>query len=379
MVVTKRRGGLGSGLDALIPASTPQVPAVRELEVNAIQPNRSQPRTTFDPQALSELADSIREHGIIQPLIVTARPEGGYELVAGERRWRAAQLAGLERVPALVREVAPQRLLELALVENIQRADLSPIEEGLAYEALKKEFNLTDEVIARRVGKGRVAVTNARRLLGLIPEAQQALLDGVISAGHGRAILILEQQEHQSAMLEAIRSHELSVRAAERLASLAADARLTGAARRALLQSTITSGHAQALLRLPQPEDQSAVLETILVDGLGVQDTERLSELVGAGTPLATARDQLRPRPTSVGQSPRVQTEPTSSQGMRIDEPSPRTLSPDDAETIRLFEQALSTPVSLTRSGSTVRLIITFYDEEQLSALYDLVSGGNQE
>jgi ParB family chromosome partitioning protein len=352
---------------------------VRELEVNTIQPNRSQPRTTFEPQALNELADSIREHGIIQPLIVTARPEGGYELVAGERRWRAAQLAGLERVPALVREIAPQRLLELALVENIQRADLSPIEEGLAYEALKREFNLTDEVIARRVGKGRVAVTNARRLLGLIPEAQQALLDGAISAGHGRAILIVEQQEHQSALLEAIRSQELSVRAAERLASLAADARLTGAARRALLQSTITSGHAQALLRLPQPEDQSAVLETILVDGLGVQETERLSELVAAGTPLAAARNQLRPRPTSVSQPQRSQEDGIAPQDSRADEPSSRILSPDDAETMRLFEQALNTPVSLARSGSTIRLTITLYGEEQLSALYDLISGGNQE
>ena len=376
--MTKRRGGLGSGLDALIPASSPQTSAVRELEVSSIQPNRSQPRTTFEPQALAELAASISEHGIIQPLIVTARPEGGYELVAGERRWRAAQLAGLQRVPALVREVAPQRLLELALVENVQRADLSPIEEGMAYEALKQEFRLTDEEIARRVGKGRVAVTNARRLLGLTPEAQQALLDGAISAGHGRAILILEQPEQQLALLDAIRSQELSVRAAERLASLAADARLTAQARRSLLQGTVSVGHAQALVRLSQPEEQNAVLETILVDGLGVHEAERMCEMVVNGATPAAARASIRPRAAASGAAPAR--DDRGSGGDVLSESVPqRSLAPDDAETVRRFEQALGTPVHLSRSGNTIRITIMLYGDEQLSALYDLIIGGRKE
>jgi ParB family chromosome partitioning protein len=376
--VTKRRGGLGSGLGALLPTSSP-TQAIRDIEVASISPNRSQPRTVFNEQALNELADSIREHGIIQPLIVISRPEGGYELVAGERRWRAAQLAGLERVPALVRDVANDRMLELALVENIQRADLNPIEEGLAYEALKKEFQLTDEEIAQRVGKGRVTVTNARRLLGLIPEAQQLLLDGQLTAGHGRAILMLEDPEQQQLLLETVRAQELSVRAAEKLASLAASRQLADSIRRALLQGTITAGHAQTLMRLSNQEDQTALLEMILIDGLGVQESERLSEMVLSGIPAAQARRSLRPLGNPSSSEPRNSEKRLPEHQLSAESSAQRGLNPDDAEVVRLFEQALSTPVQLHRSAQGISLTFRFFDDEQLRSFYDLLMGEQED
>jgi ParB-like partition proteins len=376
--VTKRRGGLGSGLGALLPTSSP-TQAIRDIEVASISPNRSQPRTVFNEQALNELAASIREHGIIQPLIVVSRPEGGYELVAGERRWRAAQLAGLERVPALVRDVANDRMLELALVENIQRADLNPIEEALAYEALKRELKLTDEEIAQRVGKGRVAVTNARRLLGLVPEAQQLLLDGQITAGHGRALLMLEDPEQQKLLLDTLRSQELSVRATEKLASLAASPQLTDSIRRALLQGTITAGHAQTLMRLSNQEDQNALLEMILIDGLGVQESERLSEMVLSGIPAAQARRSLRASSAAASSDTRTSEKRLADNQPSSDVGAQRGLHPDDAEVVRLFEQALSTPVQLQRSAHRISLTIRFFDDEQLRSFYDLLIGGQED
>jgi ParB family chromosome partitioning protein len=158
--------------------------------VSEISPNPMQPRSRFDQVELSELAASIREHGLIQPLIVT-RTDSGYTLVAGERRWRAAQLAGLESVPVIVKETTPQEMLELALIENIQREDLNAIEEALAYRQLMDEFKLTQEAVADRVGKGRSTITNLVRLLGLPQEVQQAVLDSQISGTHARELLRL--------------------------------------------------------------------------------------------------------------------------------------------------------------------------------------------
>ena len=166
---------------------------------------------------LSELAASIREHGIIQPLVVTRSSDGAYRLIAGERRWRAARLAGLTEVPALIKEAAPQEMLELALVENIQRADLNPLEEALAYRQLVEEFGLSQGEVARRVGKSRPAVNNLMRLLSASAAVQQALLDGEITEGHGRALLGLDSEGAQSAVLVTVVQKQLSVRETEAL------------------------------------------------------------------------------------------------------------------------------------------------------------------
>jgi ParB family chromosome partitioning protein len=192
---------------------------VQYLPLDQIAPNPQQPRTYFDPEALEELAASIRAHGILQPLIVTSNPNvpGHYWLIAGERRWRAARLAQLESVPAIVREASPLQLVEWALVENLQRADLSPLEEAAAYQTLSEAFTLTQAEIGQRVGKSRAAVANTMRLLQLPPDVQQALMDGQISAGHARALLGLPNADLMRVALEQIVSRGLSVRQTEEL------------------------------------------------------------------------------------------------------------------------------------------------------------------
>ena len=204
--------GLGKGLGALIPRGTAS--ALVDVDVNTISPNPKQPRTIMDDAAMAELADSIRRHGILQPLIVT-RSGAGYTLVAGERRWRAAKLAGLSTVPALVKDTSPQQLLEVALVENIQRQDLGPLEEAAAYKQLIAELGLTQEEAAQRVGKSRSAVANSLRLLHLLPEAKEALERGLITEGHARTLLSLATPEEQKALLEVMVSGGVTVRAAE--------------------------------------------------------------------------------------------------------------------------------------------------------------------
>lgn len=192
---------------------------IGEVPVDAIEPNPHQPRTRFEPASLVELTTSIREHGVIQPLLVAERPDqpDRYWLIAGERRWRAARQAGLEVVPAVVREATSQQLLELALVENLQRDDLSPLEEAAAFSVLIDQFSLTQAQVAYRVGKSRSAVANAVRLLGLPTEVQAALNDRMISAGHARALLSLDSDEDKSRALDQIVARELSVRQAEEL------------------------------------------------------------------------------------------------------------------------------------------------------------------
>lgn len=228
----RRRRGLGRGLGALITNSAVAAEQEREtliqqaeeggirlLPVDEIVPNPHQPRTLFNPEALAELAASIAEHGVIQPLIVTESPDQPqrYWLIAGERRWRAAQQAGLEQVPVIVREASPQQLLEWALVENVQRADLNPMEEAAAYEALMSEFQLTQAQVAERVGKSRSAVANAVRLLGLPGPVQAAVTDGQISAGHARALLSLPDAAAMGKALDEVLGRELTVRQTEAL------------------------------------------------------------------------------------------------------------------------------------------------------------------
>lgn len=285
--MSPRKSGLGRGLEALIPAveddAAGAVQGVLEVPLTSIVPNPHQPRSPIRDQDLVELAASIEEHGIIQPLVVTRAPDG-YHLIAGERRWRAARLAGLPTVPAVVKEVAPSEMLELALVENLQRADLNPLEEAAAYRQLVDEFGHTQEQVARRVGKSRVAVSNTLRLLKAARPVQEALLDGRISEGHARALLGLEQAQAQEAALKMVLKRELNVR----------------------------------------------------------QTEELVRRLVGL------RREERRPT---------------------------REISPETRALETRFREALGTKVSLTRRGEGGRVVIHFYSEEELNALYERIVG----
>jgi ParB family chromosome partitioning protein len=219
--MTKKRG-LGRGLGALIPDQPENSPEGRTgiefVPILSIQPNPHQPRTSkMDEEKLAELAASIREHGLIQPLIVT-RNGDNYTLIAGERRWRASQLiSGITEIPVIVKEATPQEMLELAIIENIQRDDLNPLEEAYAYHQLMDEFHMTQEDVALRVGKGRSTVANLVRLLNLPPNIQQAVTDGQISGAHARALLPLPTPEAQTNAMNVIIKHNYSVRQTEAL------------------------------------------------------------------------------------------------------------------------------------------------------------------
>lgn len=224
-----KHSGLGKGLDALIPGgfqsdvpkvedTASMVQGVLSLPIEQIVPNPRQPRSHFEESALAELAASIREHGIIQPLLVSRNDDGsGYTLVAGERRWQASQRAGLKVVPVIVRQTTDQQRLELALIENIQRADLNALEEANAYRQLSEEFNLSHEEIAHRVGKSRVAITNTLRLLHLPDVVQKALLDREITEGHARALLGLNNPRAIESALRTVIFQKMTVRQTEEL------------------------------------------------------------------------------------------------------------------------------------------------------------------
>ena len=215
------RPALGRGLNALIPPAPAPVAAPAPptaLPIQAIRPNPEQPRTHLQPASLEELAASIREHGVLQPILVSRAPDAGYVLIAGERRWRAAQLAGLTEVPVVISDSAESDRLTLALVENIQRQDLTPLEEAQAYQRLVREAQLTQAAVAQRVGKSRVSVTNSLRLLQLPSAVRASLAAGEISAGHARAILAAPSAEQQLQLWERVRTHNLSVRETERAA-----------------------------------------------------------------------------------------------------------------------------------------------------------------
>jgi ParB family chromosome partitioning protein len=286
-----RKSGLGRGLEALIPAvgedgaagAQGAAQGVIEAPLASISPNPHQPRAPIRDQDLVELAASIQEHGIIQPLVVNRVPDG-YQLIAGERRWRAARLAGLSTVPVVVKDVAPSEMLELALVENLQRADLNALEEAMAYRQLTEEFGLTQEQVARRVGKSRVAVANTLRLLKAARGVQEALLEGRISEGHARALLGLEQAEAQEAALKTVLKRELNVRQTEELV--------------------------RRLLGLRQQEPRAAP-----------------------------------------------------------------AVSPETRALEAQFREALGTKVNLTRQGDRGRIVIHFYSEEELDALYERIVG----
>ena len=187
-----KKGGLGRGLDSLFSANSEEALST-EVMLSQIEPNRDQPRKDFDEQALNELAESIKEHGLLQPILVRSKPSGGYEIIAGERRWRASRIAGLRTVPVVIKEMDEKEAAEVALIENLQREDLNPVEEAMGYRSLMVSYGLTQEQVAERMGKSRSAVANALRILDLTPNETEALKAGKISAGHARALLGAEK------------------------------------------------------------------------------------------------------------------------------------------------------------------------------------------
>jgi ParB family transcriptional regulator, chromosome partitioning protein len=301
--------GLGRGLGALIPPGVPAAlaPGVREVAVALITPNPRQPRHRMDPGALHDLTNSIKEHGLIQPLIITPAPDSTnlaprYQLIAGERRWTAAKLAGLERVPVIVRGATPQEMLELALVENIQRADLNPLEEASAYRSLMDDFGLTQEQVAAKVAKDRTTVANALRLLRLPEPVQAALADELISEGHARAILAVAE-----------------------------------------------------------PGQQQALLRAVIENGYSVRQTEEAARRIGEPTmpdegPLRAAK--------SIRMGHGEQGEPEM--------PAATHALEDD------FRKALGTKVQVFRSREGGKIVIYFYSEEELEAVYDQIVGKHE-
>ncbi|CAG7838948.1 Stage 0 sporulation protein J [Clostridium haemolyticum] len=210
-----KKFGLGKGLGALIPEEDIEnSESVLKVKMNLIKPNSDQPRKNFHEEKILQLAESIKEHGIIQPLILQKSNEL-YTIIAGERRWRAAKKVGLQELPAVVVELSNKEILEVSLIENIQREDLNPIEEALAYKKLIDEFNLTQDALGKRIGKSRTAITNCMRLLNLEIRTQEYLIDGVISEGHGRVLLSIEDKELQYKIAQEIIDKQLSVRQTE--------------------------------------------------------------------------------------------------------------------------------------------------------------------
>lgn len=228
-----KRNGLGKGLDSLIPNKTEKTVKTEKkpeqkneesqnssgeilVKINQVEPNREQPRKEFDEDSLMELADSIKQFGILQPLLVQKRKDY-YEIIAGERRWRAAKIAGIKEVPIIIRDYTNQEIVEISLIENIQRENLNPIEEAMAYKRLLEEFHLKQDEVAERVSKSRTAVTNSMRLLKLSPRVQQMIVDDMISTGHARALLAIDDEEQQYQLANRIFDEKLSVRETEKL------------------------------------------------------------------------------------------------------------------------------------------------------------------
>ncbi len=230
--MAKQTRGLGKGLDALIPQTGTSTlkksgmteinsekidgELVQKVRITKVEPNREQPRKNFDEDALQELSESIKEHGVISPILVQDKKDH-YEIIAGERRWRAAKLAGLKEVPVIVKHYSDQEILEISLIENIQRENLNPIEEAFAYKKLLTEFNLKQDEVAERVSKSRTAVTNSMRLLKLCDKVQQMVIEGMISTGHARTLIGIEDPEQQYQLAMKIFDEKLSVRDAEKL------------------------------------------------------------------------------------------------------------------------------------------------------------------
>jgi ParB family transcriptional regulator, chromosome partitioning protein len=290
--MTQRATGLGRGLNALIPAATGGHSGLLTLRLNMIQPNPRQPRGTFDDDALQELAHSLREVGMLQPIVVRPVEEGRYELIAGERRYRAARIAGLEQVPAVVRTTTDGNLLTEALVENIHRADLNPLEEAAAFQALLDDFGVTHDQLATKLGKSRPAISNALRLLTLPGALQEHVASGQLSAGHARALLTLSDPKQQTRVARRVIADGLSVRATEELVkTLTADpgeAARDALADRLKRRSSTPYGHLER--RLTDALATSVEIKgtakrgRVVIDYSGPEDLQRLLDVLAKGT-----------------------------------------------------------------------------------------------
>ena len=212
-----KKGGLGKGLSAIFLENENESSGSTVLPVSEIEPNRSQPRRDFDEESLRELADSIAAHGVLQPLLVRPLAEGGYQLIAGERRWRASRMAGLFEVPVIVREMTDSEMMQIAMIENLQRENLNPVEEAMGYRMLIEEYHLTQEEISKSVGKSRPVIANALRILSLPKEILDMVSEGKISAGHARALLGFSDKAEQMRVARSINAKDLTVRDVEKL------------------------------------------------------------------------------------------------------------------------------------------------------------------
>ena len=221
-----KKGGLGKGLDAIFSENDMEDSNTAvAIRIDELEPNRAQPRKSFDDESIAELADSISRHGVLQPLLVRPLLGGGYQIVAGERRWRAARMAGVKEVPAVVRDLSESEVMQLALIENLQREDLNPLEEAGGYQALIEEYGFTQEDVARTVGRSRPAVANALRLLALPEDLRELVSEGVLSAGHARTLLAFPDEESMRRAAKLAVEQELSVRQLEKLAQGAKEQR----------------------------------------------------------------------------------------------------------------------------------------------------------
>ena len=215
--MSSKRSGLGKGLDAIFSDNDIDSKSVSTLRISEIEPNRSQPRSDFDEEALAELADSISQHGVLQPLLVRPLTEGGYQIVAGERRWRASRMAGIKEVPVVIKDLSDIEVMELALIENLQREDLSPIEEAKGYRALMDTYKFTQEQVSKSVGKSRSVVANSLRLLSLPDSVLKMVSENKISSGHARTLLSLNNKENIEKVAQTVVEKDLSVRELEKL------------------------------------------------------------------------------------------------------------------------------------------------------------------
>ncbi|HMS14764.1 MAG: ParB/RepB/Spo0J family partition protein [Microthrixaceae bacterium] len=293
-----RRSGLGKGLNALIPTDGPaerseETSALREVPVSSIEPNRRQPRSMFDEESLAALSESVRTLGVLQPILVREISDGQFELIAGERRWRAARRAGLQMIPAIVRDIEDMASLEQAIVENLHRQDLNPLEEAAAYHQLIEDFELTQEAAAARVGKSRSAVANLLRLLQLPPSVQKLIGDGSLSAGHAKAILGTPDRAYQEALARKVVAEDLSVRVTESLIRERAELeqRLrpvepeSGAAKKRLRPPGLLELEELLSERLDTTVkvEMSAKKGRMTIDFANLDDLERIYRIIGAG------------------------------------------------------------------------------------------------
>lgn len=298
----KRPGGLGRGLAALLPSAAPDAAVLLNLPLTGIVPNPRQPRATMGQADLQELAESIRQVGVLQPIIVRPGPGDTYEIVAGERRFRAAGVAGLTSIPAIVRHTEDSALLTQALVENVHRADLNPLEEASAYDQLLTDFGLTHEELAHRLGKSRAAVSNALRLLGLPPPLQRMVIDGTLSAGHARALLPLPTADLQAVLADRVLVEGLSVRAIEDLVRKDAAGR-TGARNdepkplagmdpaRSEFDVAGLERRLEGALATRVRIRGTGRRGRVIIDYAGSEDLERLLEIVGRGAGVDLMRE----------------------------------------------------------------------------------------